>query len=118
VDEGFPPITCSEVSGESSPRTPVQFCTSPPVDVHRPRQHSASPPAKLFLLSDKAEIGIGIGSQKIYKSDTGGISRKNSFFIQGASKSENLLDFKGTGLINLNSWARVLIELFTKEMAH
>ena len=34
-----------------TPTTPVQFCTSPPVDVHKPRQHSASPPAKLFHFS-------------------------------------------------------------------
>lgn len=51
-----------EVSGllegaEGGTYTPVQFCTSPPLDVYKPRK-SQSPPPKLFHMSMNGSSGI------------------------------------------------------------
>jgi len=51
-----------EVSGllegaEGGAYTPVQFCTSPPLDVYKPRK-SQSPPPKLFHMSMNGSSGI------------------------------------------------------------
>jgi hypothetical protein len=48
----------NEVEGLLRPlSTPVEFCTSPPVDAHKPSR-SQSPPPKLFLFSATASPGI------------------------------------------------------------
>jgi len=48
-----------EVQGLLRPlSTPVEFCTSPPVDAHKPSR-SQSPPPKLFLFSSTAVPGGG-----------------------------------------------------------
>ena len=54
-------FSCSTpVSGDDQP-APVQFSTSPPVDVHKPRR-SLSPPPKLFGLSQPGQPGQQVSS--------------------------------------------------------
>jgi hypothetical protein len=51
-----------EVQGLLRPvSTPVEFCTSPPVDAHKPSR-SQSPPPKLFLFSAATEDGNEVSS--------------------------------------------------------
>ena len=72
-----------EVSGDEDHNhnqpAPVQFSTSPPVDVHKPRR-SLSPPPKLFgfsqlgLVTQQADTGL-LGT---YSSSLGDLSRIES----------------------------------------
>ena len=52
----------SGLMGGSTTCTPVQFCTSPPLDVYKPRK-SQSPPPKLFHMSSNGHGGQTGGGQ-------------------------------------------------------
>ena len=58
-DEEVSGLMESSAPGGSSD-TPVQFCTSPPLDVYKPRK-SQSPPPKLFHMSAGSCAGAGAG---------------------------------------------------------
>lgn len=56
------------MDGSTSSYTPVQFCTSPPLDVYKPRK-SQSPPPKLFHMSgSNGQSGTGPSRQHSFDS--------------------------------------------------
>lgn len=70
-----------EVSGYmAGPYTPVQFCTSPPLNVYKPRR-SQSPPPKLFhMAANAAATAAGLAAEARAMRGGGGTERSGGAF--------------------------------------
>lgn len=89
-----------EVQGLLRPlSTPVEFCTSPPVDAHKPSR-SQSPPPKLFLFSSSAGGGVTLTNGEIQEIGTticGPVSSASSSAVVSSLSSSS-----GPGALTMN----------------
>lgn len=89
-----------EVQGLLRPlSTPVEFCTSPPVDAHKPSR-SQSPPPKLFLFSSSAGGGVTLTNGEIQEIGTtvgGPVSSASSPVVVSSLSSSS-----GPGALTMN----------------